>query len=37
MTDIQLLAECILSEQVPAEEVPALCEKNPGLAELLHV
>lgn len=34
--DIELLAECILSEQVPAEAVPSLCADYPGLADLLR-
>lgn len=35
MTNLELLAACILSGQVPSEDVPALCNKYPGLEALL--
>lgn len=35
MTDLELLAACILSGQVPAEDVPMMCRDNPGLVDLL--
>jgi hypothetical protein len=35
MSNLELLAACILSGQVPAEDVPSLCGEHPGLAELL--
>lgn len=35
MTELELLAACILSGQVPAEDVPSLCDGHPGLAALI--
>lgn len=33
---IELLATCILTDQVPAERIPSLIEENPGLREALE-
>jgi len=35
MSALELLAACILSGQVPHEDVPRLCAEHPGLAALL--
>lgn len=35
MTDLEILAACILSGQVEASEVVALCKEYPGLMELI--
>lgn len=35
--NLHRLAQCVLSEQVPAECVPVLCDAHPGLAGLLRV
>lgn len=36
MTDLAALAACILSDQVPHEDVPRLVDAHPGLAALLQ-
>lgn len=36
MSRVQELADCILSDQVPASRVPALVDENPGLREELQ-
>lgn len=35
MSPLALLAACVLSGQVPAEDVPRLCAETPGLADLI--